>query len=352
MNENAEPLKKKRILILAPFFGRENTWIDDFCDRPDFEFIKVPHLNRTLSWHKRGPTTPSGEWLEHFKYSFEAMKWKSECIVTCFPQLTLTTAGLLPLTGKSRTRLVAWDFNLGSLPRGWKGLLARRVFQRVDRFVVHARGEIGNYARWLGVDEEKFRFVPLQRGKIANLKPSPLPAPYIVSMGSANRDYSTLIDAVLGTGIKTVIISKKSEIDCLPEHPDLVKLTDLTWEECDSILSGAKLNVVPIANNQTASGQVSFTTSLRMGVPTIVTNSISTIDYIRDGETGLLVPPGDAAALRQAIESIWRNEALGSRIGLAGRNYADEYLSDQAAAKNLATVIDELFTGDRDWRQS
>ncbi len=210
MNEKSEPLKRKRILILAPFFGLENIWIDDFCDRPDLEFKKAPYLNHPRSWHKRGPITPLGEWLGFFKYSYGAMKWKADCIVTCFPQLALTTAALLLFTGKSGTRLVAWNFNLGSLSRGWKRLLARRILRRVDRFVVHAHGEIGTYARWLGVEEEKFRFVPLQRGKIAELKPSRIPTPYIVSMGSANRDYKVLVDAVLGTGIKTVIISKSA----------------------------------------------------------------------------------------------------------------------------------------------
>jgi len=343
MNENNERFKRKRILILAPFFKVESVWINDFCNRPDLEFKKLPYLNNPVSWHKRGPITSPGEWLGHFKYSYQAMKWRADCIVTCFPHLALATAALLPFTGRSGTRLVAWNFNLGSLPGGRKRLLAGRILRRTDRFIVHARAEISNYARWLGVEEEKFRFVPLQRGKIGELKPSPIPPPYIVSMGSANRDYRTLVDAVLGTGIKTVIISKKGEISRLPDHPDLVKLTDLTPEECNSILSGSKLNVVPIASTQTASGQVSFVTSLRMGIPTIVTRCVGTVDYIRDGETGLLVAPGDAAALRQAIESIWRNEVLRSRIGSAGREYAEEYLSDEAAGRYFAQVLDEVL---------
>ena len=54
-------------------------------------------------------------------------------------------------------------------------------------------------------------------------------------MGSANRDYKTLVDAVQGTGIKTVIISKKNTVDGLPEHADLVKLHGLTEDECNEI---------------------------------------------------------------------------------------------------------------------
>jgi glycosyltransferase involved in cell wall biosynthesis len=260
-----------------------------------------------------------------------------------FPQRALAAAALLQFTSRSRTKLVAWHFNLGSLPSGWKRLLARTLLRRVDRFVVHSRGEIANYTQWLGVEEDKFRFVPLQKCRMVGVKPSPIEKPYIVSMGSANRDYKTLVDAVLGNGIKTVIISKKSVIDSLPQHPDLVKLDGLTEDECNSILSGAEMNVVPIAATQTASGQVTFTTSMRMGVPTIATRCVGTVDYIRDGETGLLVPPGDSTALRRAIESMWRDQALRFRIGSAGYDQAGKYFSDEAAARNLVQVIDGVL---------
>src|SRR5262245_48253033 len=110
MNENMETLRRKRILILAPFFGVEGKWIDDFCRRPDLEFKKAPHPNRSMLWHKRGPSTPLAEWLGHCKYVHQAMKWRSDCVITCFPQLALVTAALLSLTGRSGTRLVAWNF--------------------------------------------------------------------------------------------------------------------------------------------------------------------------------------------------------------------------------------------------
>jgi glycosyltransferase involved in cell wall biosynthesis len=330
-------------LIMAPFFGNEGAWIDDFCHRPDFEFKKARTANREVSWHIRGDATPLLGWVRNSKYAYEAMKWKSDCIVTSFPQLAFVAAGLLQLWGARTTRLIAWNFNLGSISSEWKGRVAGRILDRVDRFVVHAREEMASYARWLGISQERFRFVPLQKGRIAGLSPSPIQAPYIVSMGSANRDYRTLVDALLGTGLRTVIISKKSVIESLPEHPDLVKLHGLTQEECNSVLSGAHLNVVPISATQTASGQVTFVTSMRLGIPTIATRCLSTIDYIRNGETGLLVPPGDAAALRRAIEAIWQNEGLRLRIGAAGRDYAEEHFSDEAAGRHFAQIIDEVL---------
>jgi glycosyltransferase involved in cell wall biosynthesis len=271
------------------------------------------------------------------------MQSRSDCIVTCFPQLALVAAALLSFSDNPGPRLIAWHFNLGSLANEWKGYLAGRVLRRVDRFVVHSRSEITNYAKWLGIGEKRFCFVPLQRGSFDEVKPSQIQRPYIVSMGSANRDYKTLVDAILGTGIKTIVISKKNIIDDLPEHPDLLKLNNLTYEECKSILSGAELNIVPISAADSASGQVTFITSMTMGIPTVATRCISTVDYIEDGTTGILVPPGDAVALRQVIQSLWRDKELRLRIGLAGRYQAQEHFSDEAAGRNLAQIIDEVF---------
>ena len=334
---------KKKILVLAPFFGPGDTWIDGFCLRPDFEFKKALYLDHPASWHQRGPTTPLREWVSYLSYAHKSMQSRVDCIITCFPQLALAAAALLSVTDRSRPRLIAWHFNVGSLSNEWKGYLAGQVLSRVDRFVVHARGEINNYAKWLRVGEKKFSFVPLQRGSFDDAKPSPIQKPYIVSMGSASRDYQTLVKAVCGTGIKIVIIAKKKLLDGLPEHPDLLKLGNLTAEECRSILAGAELSIVPIMATDSASGQVTFITSMTMGIPTVATRCIGTVDYIEDGKTGVLVPPGDAATLRVAIESLWRDELLRSRIGLAGRVHARGHFSDEAAGRHLAQVIDEVL---------
>lgn len=335
--------RKKKILILAPFFGEQGAWIDDFCDRPDLEFMKAPYPESLRSWHKRGARTPLLEWWGHIRYVREALQWRPDCIVTSFPPLALVTSTLLMFRRRRSPGLIAWNFNLGSLGSRWKGFLAGLLLLRVDRFVVHARSETGSYSQWLGRDGTKFRFVPLQRGNAELTPANPIAGPYIVSMGSANRDYSTLVQAVLGTEIKVVIIAKQSLLDDLPEHPGLVKLFGLTQAECNGILAGAKANVVPLLATRTASGQVTFITSMRMGIPTIVTHCVGSIDYIEDGVTGFLVPQGDAEALRERILTLLHDDGLASRLGSAGRAYAERHLSDEAAGGYLSEMIDETL---------
>ena len=79
-----------------------------------------------------------------------------------------------------------------------------------------------------------------------------------------------------------------------------------------------------------------------MGRPLIATDAIGTRDYIADGETGLMVPPRDPAALAAAIERLWGDEALRARLGGAAGRFAGKALSDEGAAQALKAILDEL----------
>jgi hypothetical protein len=334
----------KRVLVLSHSFGPKSHWIDDFCPRADFEFRKLPYPEQAASWHQRGQAAPAHEWLTHWRYVRSAAPSRYDCIITCFPQLTLAAASALRLALNTRTRLIGWHFNLGSLTPPWKGRVAGALLGRVDKFIVHARDEVPSYAKWLHLPEARFRFIPFQRGIVEPVGPSPIPRPYIVSMGSANRDYATLAESVAGTGIKTVIIAKRSFLESLPDQPELIKLHGLTYSECYAILAEASINIVPITDARTASGQVTFLTAMRMRVPTIATRCTGTVDYFIDGETGVLVPPGDTAALRRAIAALWHDDGLRSRLAAAGSRHAEEHFSDEAAGRLLAQVLDEVLS--------
>ncbi len=332
-----------RVLLLGPHFQPGSRWIDDFCARPDLQFTKWPFAVPVQDWHQRGGTTPIAEWATYLRYARTALRTPCECVVTLFPPLAAAAAALLRLQPARHTPLVAWNFNLGS-HAGWlKGRLAGAVLRRVDRFVVHTRGEIDGYAGWLGVDAAKLRFVPLQSGRLGALPPSPIEPPYIVSMGSAHRDYRTLLQALRGTGIRTVLIAGPQLLEALPRQDDVIALHGLSRDQCHAILAGAELNVVPIDDAMTAAGQVTFTRSLRMGIATIATRCIGTVDYLRDGDTGVLVPPGDAVRLREAIVGLWNDRERRARIARAGYLHAARELSDEAAGQRLGEVIDDVL---------
>ncbi len=57
------------------------------------------------------------------------------------------------------------------------------------------------------------------------------------------------------------------------------------------------------------------------GTPVIATDAVGAVagGLVQDGKTGLVVPEGDSHALRSALESLLRDEALASRLGAKGR---------------------------------
>ena len=68
-------------------------------------------------------------------------------------------------------------------------------------------------------------------------------------------------------------------------------------------------------------------------------------DAVIDGKTGLLVPPGDAAALRAALERLLADSALRAELGAAGRRRAEEAYSWVAATRALVAVYADASRG-------
>lgn len=61
-----------------------------------------------------------------------------------------------------------------------------------------------------------------------------------------------------------------------------------------------------------------------MGLPVICTDIPGPTDAIRDGENGLIIPKKDAAALAEAMRALYRDRALGKKLGENGRRNVEE----------------------------
>lgn len=59
----------------------------------------------------------------------------------------------------------------------------------------------------------------------------------------------------------------------------------------------------------------------------VVSRARGQVDLVREGETGLSVPPGDPRALRGAIERLLADPEEAARMGKAGRALAETRLS-------------------------
>jgi glycosyltransferase involved in cell wall biosynthesis len=75
----------------------------------------------------------------------------------------------------------------------------------------------------------------------------------------------------------------------------------------------------------------------------VVASGVSSIpEIVVDGETGLLVPPGDPGALRGAIERVLSDAELRLRLGEAGLRRAHTEFSVERMARRTLAVYDEI----------
>jgi glycosyltransferase involved in cell wall biosynthesis len=334
---------KQRWVIIAEFFSpTDNRWLDDFIEDDGLEFTKIPPVADRGSWHSRNAgITSLGGWVAHFKQARIAYRQGADGIIACFPQLAMCAA-LLKRFGRAKPKIIAHNFNLGALKPGPRQWLARLCAGQVDVFVVHSPSEVDSYARYLGVARDRLRFLPLQRGKIGIDREEATDAPYVLAMGSAHRDYPLLIRVVDRLGIPTRIVTSAALIAGLPKSPHVQFSSGLTEPECWQLLARARICVTPIANQVTASGQVTFVDAMQLGVPVIATDCPGTDGYIENGRTGILVPAEDEASLATAIQSLWTDPARRAVLSQASRTEAAERFSDPAAARSLAALIHDV----------
>jgi glycosyltransferase involved in cell wall biosynthesis len=64
------------------------------------------------------------------------------------------------------------------------------------------------------------------------------------------------------------------------------------------------------------------------------------VDVIQDGVTGILVPVGDKAALRDATLALYNDPERASAMGRAGRAYVEKHHTLEQFCRNVKNAID------------
>jgi len=84
---------------------------------------------------------------------------------------------------------------------------------------------------------------------------------------------------------------------------------------------------------------VSLMEALALGKPVVASDLSGIPELVRDGETGLLVPPGDAGRLADALELLLGDAGLRERLGEAGRRLVRERYDEAACFERAAELL-------------
>ncbi len=79
------------------------------------------------------------------------------------------------------------------------------------------------------------------------------------------------------------------------------------------------------------------------GLPVVAARSRGASEAVRDGETGLLVPPDDPAALSQALARLLSDADLCQRLGRAGRRWVEHEMNWDRVGQQFISIMERTL---------
>lgn len=290
------------------------------------------HITRRSDWQatslRRARDAVSHAWGV-FRASRDA-----DVVVVCTAMVdALAVAALMRL--RRGTALALWDFLLptGRITR----LFARFLLTRVDQWLVIRRGDTSTFKELLGA--KGCSFAPYPCTPLASADDGVRLEPIVYSAGTAHRDWTTLLKAADSIRGSLLICTDEGLAipDTLVGRVRRIPLVDPA--EGRKLMQQARIVCMPFKLTDLPCGPVVLLDAMTLGKPVVATDVNGSRDYIRDGVTGLLVPPGDSAALAAAINRLLDAPDLGRLIGMAARQTCLSEFDTKSALRAIAAGV-------------
>jgi len=222
----------------------------------------------------------------------------------------------------------------------WLSRRYRRLLLAADELVTLSAGAGVALAAWLGIPTERVRVLPFGTdcGFWRSTSPPDAVGTRIVSVGSdAGRDYATLLAAV-GDLPLHIVTRQPLRLD---GRASIERTTDHSARELRDIYSGARFVVIPLAERSQPSGQSAALQAMACGRAVIHTRTGGWWGdpYLVDGDNCILVPPGQPAALGDAMRRLWSDTDLCRRLGQRARDTVAEHFAERHMAIALSATI-------------
>lgn len=330
----------------------EGRWLWDHLPAPDKDADQVDfHIIRPA----RDIFGGYGKFLTYYPhYLWAAVKVfyrLSECdiVVAYHGKNGVPLALLRALTGRRTPKLVILNFTVRG-PIAKLSWLLRFAMRGVDCVTYPTQGEMTYSNSILRMPQARIRIVPPAYVPIEYvaryIRPAvsldPQDGEYIFASGRSFRDYATLIEAVRDLDVKLIINTRPFCLQGL-DAPDNVQVNDfLPMPGFFRLLANAKFVVVPLQDIDHGSGESHLGHIMAAGKAMILTENPSAIDLVRDGETGIVVKPGDVQGMRNAILYLLQHPDLAQQMGEnAYRLYEEKYTFGRYA-RDVVNLLREL----------
>jgi L-malate glycosyltransferase len=201
-----------------------------------------------------------------------------------------------------------------------------------------------------GVDLDRFRAAP---GARAHLFPGMERAKLVVLVGNMHSDvkgHPTLIAAAPGIRSRCpqarfVLVGDgemRREFELSAENAGAAPNFLFVGRRSDvsDILACCDVAVLPSAAEGMPNAVLEY---LSAGLPVVASAVGGNLEVIEDGVTGLLVPPGDAVALGNAVARVLEDDMLAQRLARNGRKLVEEKFGFERLTREAGELYEELL---------
>ena len=243
---------------------------------------------------------------------------KMQRVVCLFASPGLLSFLLLEsLFHRSRPRVVLVEF-LRPRPVGFKASVKEALHVRICRSLlpgtvsavqVMTDWEGQHYAAKYRLPAGLFTTIPFPM----MLNPSALPAlpatpsAIVMASGRAACDWITLFEAARNARWALCVVcsqSDRAQVERLNQDGRAMVMSEVSPEEHARLLANAGVYALVLREQDASTGQVRLARAIEAGIPVVASDVRGLDGYLEAGITAVAVPPGDALALRRAIDRL------------------------------------------------
>lgn len=252
-------------------------------------------------------------------------------------------AALLGLA-RTRTPIVmtdcTWKRGETAVER-WSGRVGLRAMDLAPMtYCVLSSEEVSLFPRTWRVDPRRVVFTPFHHTLGDDLDPPEDEGEGVFAGGDSMRDYEPLLEAARGLEVPVTLATRL--LDGRSDLPRTVRAGRVSHAEFLAALRAASVVVVPFPRGiERSAGQQTYLNAMALRRTVVVTEGPGVRDYVEDRVTGLVVPPGDAPALAEALRFALdpANGAQVRRMRERARAVVLERFTPDAYARRLVEVV-------------
>lgn len=222
------------------------------------------------------------------------------------------------------------------------------ALRKKPEIIIHSSKQISLYHKMYNWLSYKVNFIPFGidfEYFIKNIDNKPEYSNYLLSFGGAKRDYDTLIESWkdIHSDFILKIIGKELDIN---EVSMINSKGKVSLDELMNNIKSAYAVIVPLPIFNYSYGQMTFLQSMAMGKVVIVTETISSVDYLADAPGAILVKPYSRKDLTNAINLIIK---LGptkiKEMGIENQLYVKYNFHEKIMGQQIYNLINQKING-------